>query len=357
MTNFESGLRGGAITLLLMLVVLLLRDGRRLQIARLTALYALGVASYVFASASAFLDHRPWWLLPLRMLSAGNCVVLWLIAATLFCDGFRPSRWHWASWGAMGIIGIACFYSTLTIVQGANTLLANMGITAALWSALSGRSEDLVEARRKLRMVFIAVAGLYSIAEMTAHFFVNGSAARLVLEIFNAAGLTAITFVFSLEFLGLRRDGSLITLTVTKRPAAKLEAASRTSAEVSEQDNAWLADLKRAMEKDKVYREEALSVAGLAAKLGIPEYRLRPLINGRLGYRNFTSFLNDYRLADAKAALADPLRAATPVLTIALTVGFQSIGPFNRAFKVATSLTPTEFRQQELAKASRRSAV
>jgi AraC-like DNA-binding protein len=38
-----------------------------------------------------------------------------------------------------------------------------------------------------------------------------------------------------------------------------------------------------------------------------------------------------------------------PVLTIALDAGFQSIGPFNRAFKAATGVTPTEFRRQALA--------
>jgi AraC-like DNA-binding protein len=35
-----------------------------------------------------------------------------------------------------------------------------------------------------------------------------------------------------------------------------------------------------------------------------------------------------------------------PVLTIALDAGFQSIGPFNRAFKTETGLTPTEYRKQ-----------
>ena len=38
-----------------------------------------------------------------------------------------------------------------------------------------------------------------------------------------------------------------------------------------------------------------------------------------------------------------------PVLSIALESGFQSIGPFNRAFKAATGLTPTEFRREQLA--------
>ena len=45
------------------------------------------------------------------------------------------------------------------------------------------------------------------------------------------------------------------------------------------------------------------------------------------------------------------------MLTIAMDAGFQSIGPFNRAFKADTGLTPTEFRRDALARsASGRSA-
>jgi len=37
------------------------------------------------------------------------------------------------------------------------------------------------------------------------------------------------------------------------------------------------------------------------------------------------------------------------VLTVALRSGFQSTGPFNRAFKIATGLTPTEYRKKNIA--------
>jgi AraC-like DNA-binding protein len=100
------------------------------------------------------------------------------------------------------------------------------------------------------------------------------------------------------------------------------------------------------MEYDKAYREDGLSIGGLAGKLGIPEYALRRLINQRLGYRNFNAFLNFYRLDDVMAALADPSQEAVPILTIALDAGFQSLGPFNRAFKSQTGMTPSEFRRQ-----------
>ena len=97
---------------------------------------------------------------------------------------------------------------------------------------------------------------------------------------------------------------------------------------------------------EKVYRQEGFGVAALVAALDVPEYRLRRLINQRLGHRNFSSFVNGYRLAEATAALADPAQADVPILTIALDAGFQSIGPFNRAFKAHTGMTPTAYRKQ-----------
>ena len=88
-------------------------------------------------------------------------------------------------------------------------------------------------------------------------------------------------------------------------------------------------------------------------RLGLPEYRLRRLINQALGYRNFNSFVNHYRIAEAKAALADPRQAEVPVLTIALDAGFSSLGPFNRAFKAETGMTPSEYRRLKPAKSRR----
>jgi AraC-like DNA-binding protein len=106
--------------------------------------------------------------------------------------------------------------------------------------------------------------------------------------------------------------------------------------------------LLREMKDNRAYRNEALSIGVLAGRLGLPEYRLRRLINQRLGYRNFNAFLNFYRLEEAMAALADTSQAEVPILTIALDAGFQSIGPFNRAFRASTGMTPTEFRREKL---------
>jgi AraC-like DNA-binding protein len=115
-----------------------------------------------------------------------------------------------------------------------------------------------------------------------------------------------------------------------------------------EPDGRLLRDLERLMTVERVYRLESLTIGSLSSTLGVPEYRLRRTINQGLGYRNFPAFLNRYRLEDAKAALADPAQSGVPVLTIAMDAGFQSLPPFNRAFKAETGLTPTQYRRLNL---------
>jgi AraC-like DNA-binding protein len=86
----------------------------------------------------------------------------------------------------------------------------------------------------------------------------------------------------------------------------------------------------------------------LALCLQVPEHVLRAFINRRLGYKNFSTYLNSWRLREARAALADAGQCRVPISTIALDSGFQSLGPFNRAFKAFEGMTPTQFRQQML---------
>ncbi len=84
-----------------------------------------------------------------------------------------------------------------------------------------------------------------------------------------------------------------------------------------------------------------------AGKVGAyTEYRLREVINHRLGFRNFPAFINHYRLDEIEQKMVDPAFDRRPLLTLALEAGFGSIGPFNRAFRERHGITPTSFRQQ-----------
>jgi AraC-like DNA-binding protein len=115
-------------------------------------------------------------------------------------------------------------------------------------------------------------------------------------------------------------------------------------------DRATLSELEVLMASEG-WRREGLAIGDLARQLGVPEHRLRRLINQRLGYRNFADFLNGYRIEAAKRRLADPGEARVTVAAIAFDLGYGSLGPFNRAFRAATGATPTEWRRRALADA------
>ena len=155
----------------------------------------------------------------------------------------------------------------------------------------------------------------------------------------NSAALAAV--VAAISFAMMRVDGADLFPVM---PAVEAEVADPLVAD-SGADQKLVDALMRLMADERIYRHENISIGTLATKLRIPEYRLRRLINQRLGYRNFNVFLNAHRIAEVKAALADPSQAEVPVITIAMDAGFQSLGPFNRAFKATTGVTPSEYRR------------
>ena len=178
----------------------------------------------------------------------------------------------------------------------------------------------------------------------------------MILHVLNAAALAAIAAIVALLLLQADLDAVLgpvlgpipVAPPAGAGPAAMPPTALPIATAAPEEETAdpvLLAALERLMSVDRLYRQEGLTIGVLAGKLGLPEYRLRRAINRGLGYRNFNEYLNRHRLADAKQALADPAQAEVPILTIALDSGFQSLGPFNRAFKADTGMTPTEYRK------------
>ena len=101
--------------------------------------------------------------------------------------------------------------------------------------------------------------------------------------------------------------------------------------------------LVASMEQDQLYRDGELSVESLATRLALTTHELSQLINQTCGM-NFQEFVNGYRVAALKRALADPARAEASVLELATEAGFNSKSAMNRVFKKHTGTTPTAFR-------------
>ena len=72
-------------------------------------------------------------------------------------------------------------------------------------------------------------------------------------------------------------------------------------------------------------------------------------INSLIG--NFNQMINRHRIAHACGLLAEA-GATASILEISGRCGFASLGPFNRAFREATGLSPTEWRRQALGQGS-----
>ena len=113
-----------------------------------------------------------------------------------------------------------------------------------------------------------------------------------------------------------------------------------------------ISERQRALESERVYLEEGLTIGALADRLGTGEHVLRSVINRGMGHRNFNDFLHTWRIREACEELSRPEQARLPVLSIAMKVGYGSIGAFNRAFKARIGMTPTDFRRNTTTGAS-----
>jgi AraC-like DNA-binding protein len=350
MSVIEAAIRGGAVTVLLLVAALLLRDRRCIPAGLYSALFALSVAAYVVASSPGFhgLDLR--WRLPIGLVSSGTPAVFWLAAAAYFDDDFKPSLYRHLAWLGLVLFGLWQMLGNQPAADFLHDGLSLMFIVLATWHALIGRDADLVEGRRRFRLVLVISTALYTAGIIISQGLLPGSAASAPFSFINAVGLLALTSVYAAARLSMSAFGQFAASDIPDRGASLPRETRQNDPApapgVNEQDAALLTALDDLMTNNKIYRQEGLSIAVLSAKLSVPEYRLRRLINQKLGHRNFSAFVNSYRLSEAMAALGDPSQSSVPVLTIALDTGFGSIGPFNRTFKAHTGMTPTEYRRE-----------
>jgi AraC-like DNA-binding protein len=352
LTALDLGLRGAAsgVFLLMVLVLLQLRPTNS-NILLGMAMSAGGVA-FAVATAPFFPKSSSWWTLPVL---SGQPVVFWLWARAAFDDDFRLKRWHGALWLAVVAIALAVSLGWTdwpALARGGAKFLAVVALVLALSAALQTVKTwraDLVARRRRLRIVVLAI-NIISIALVAG----SGFTSTPIIGLGGSGSLAIALSLFVLAMLvGFGFFGAKTSVATPDATAAIASPDARDETRVADRaanpDSiapALLRRLDNLMTVERVYRQEGLSIGALAARLDLPEYRLRQVINEGLGYRNFNAFLNRYRIDEAKGALSDPSQLEVPVLTIAMDAGFQSIGPFNRAFKADTGMTPTEFRRE-----------
>lgn len=106
------------------------------------------------------------------------------------------------------------------------------------------------------------------------------------------------------------------------------------------------AKLQVLMEQEHCYRQNDLSLAALAAHLGVSVHQTSELLNVYIG-ASFYEYLNRFRLEYACKLLEDPA-CQWRVLDIAFESGFSNKNSFYRSFRDAYGVTPAAYRSARL---------
>jgi AraC-like DNA-binding protein len=351
----DLGLRGATAGLfLMMMAVTLVRVRPLTAVEFLGAAMSAGGAAYAIATAPLVPKAALGLALPILV---ANPVIVWLWARARFDDDFVVRRWHGALWLLIAGIGLSVslgWTTWPTLARAGARLLSLVALLLALSATVQTIrtwSVDLVAGRRRLR-VAVLIATLLFIALLAGSDLMSISSASLGVSgsLLSALGLLAVAVVAGWSLFHPPPTGAPVLATAAGDAARVAQIGPRADHDRDAVAPVLLRRLDHLMSVERIYRQEGLTIAMLAARLDLPEHRLRQVINEGLGHRNFNAFLNRYRIDEAKAALSDLSQRDVPVLTIAMDAGFQSIGPFNRAFKADTGMTPTEFRRDALAR-------
>lgn len=210
-------------------------------------------------------------------------------------------------------------------------------ILHGMWVVIANWSDDLIASRRRLRGALLGIIGFSAL-------WVTGSLNTGYGTNLSLPAVVAVAALIVANLLLKGRNGVLLGLS---KPI--VTAQKNTDTEIEDELSINHSELnENALKLNKVmaegfYRTEKLTIQKLSKKIDLPEYKTRALINQTLAYRNFNDYINQLRIAEAgERLIAEP---ETPILNIALDVGYRTLSSFNRAFKEIFDQSPTSYRQ------------
>ncbi len=330
------------VALLLVAALLLLRGAWQTTQGQLLAYLALSVAALEVATGPGSGALASTLQTVLRLIGVLNIALLWLFCLSILRDNLKLGWVEWLAATALVLGPLLVFIqpagdAAKPVITAFSTAAPFVMIMHIAWVALAERSGDLVDARRRARLwmpLALVAAALISVLSEEVS---DAATASLIRN-----GLASLPIAVALLWWLAAIDPGRLRFEATA-------SLLNVEPQIDVRDRALHAALLEMMRDGGLHRQSDLTIDSLAERLKTPAHRLRSLINGGLGFRNFAAFINGHRLADAKAALADPRRARETILSIAFEAGFTSLPTFNRVFRETEGVTPTLYRTQALA--------
>jgi AraC-type DNA-binding domain-containing proteins len=270
-------------------------------------------------------------------LTGFAAVFLWWFCLAVFDRAFRPRGFTLVIGTAWIIIAAADRGLMGAWVEslGLSRVLIGLGLLMVaylMWRLIRDRTDDMVTERRDARVAVVFIlAGLLLVDLMADVVMGFDWQPRAFSVVQNAALLATTAWLLWLSFASTERFAE----------------PTRSSAQSLTGDDPLQQRLVRLIEIDRVHLDPTMTFARFVDLMAAPDRSVRHLINRRLGFDHFRSFLNHYRVAEARRLLTDPVRRDDKLIAIALDSGFASLASFNRVFKEVQNCAPSVFRQSQ----------
>jgi len=363
----DSFFRFGGIASSLFMAGLIYRGGRSTLSGKLGILCCLSVSLYLFVYTPNLYTALGMPMLFIATLCMAGPVIIWLFCLSMFDDAFEITKAHYGA--AIVFVGAEILLQVIVLNTTGTLLLTTpatayivtntagplavfvgllvqgmkLGIAGHLcYAAWAGRYDDLVEERRKFRSVFVMFIGVTFAWTVALESYMLGHGGVQTATLFLLTQSASVLFI----------EGYILWHTTNLRGEwlfGAQETGQTKPLRRSILEDRYDLDILHQMVSQDALLEQGLTITRLAEAAHMPEHRLRRLINQHLGYRNFADYVNYHRIEAAKQRLSSLENRHVPVLTVAMDLGYGSLGPFNRSFKERSGMTPTEYRRKILA--------
>ncbi|WP_154222794.1 helix-turn-helix domain-containing protein [Marinicella rhabdoformis] len=291
----------------------------------------------------------------LMVLGSGGCVWFWLLSRALFRDSMV--LYSKIVWIVPVVIAVEAVEALMTQASsnGAmnefsrvfNNLTSLVCIAAIVYvwnETLNGFSKIRSKPERRFRIAFLSV---FSFIVAVAVLWVMGAKAETFASEWNNGLMTfcALTGMIGSRLAVAYRLRTLLSQS-SRSQLIETHALAKSADELSSVSDANLIADKviRAIESEALLTQPNLKVSNLADYIDEQEYKVTRCITNTLNYRNFNHMVNKYRIDRALNMLKNPENSHLNIATIAFDCGYNSLGPFNRAFKQYTDKTPSQYR-------------